>query len=408
MNRMKNSRWKSLEGQLKGMVNGLKVSSAAKVSLLPLFGAGLLSGISMVAFASERLPIGPAISATTILIALQWLGLGTLLGKGGLDQACFADSSSGKAGLPQLSDYWFVQTLPAGILVFGIGWLLLDLPVAVFLLIAICTDAPAVIAISELNARGFHPKAAALTALNLPAFVILICVASQMVDLDTAGAILILLMIKIFRCALAYRFVRNSPRSADIRGRRAVLMLQQVSNFLIFRGDQLPIKVVAPLLPAWCPMPAYLFVAKLVELLNNAGTTAGAVLFPAHVDGSSGQAGYGLKVIFMVLVQVPIVLALMWLGKWLWAGEPLSTTLLVSLGYTALLAYPLNFLSYGMMRNGAYSKLVRCQGASLGMALVALGFGWVVSGGVLFLPIFPMVGLTCLVAMLARDLDGYL
>jgi hypothetical protein len=386
--------------------NLLSVRTAHIVSLparaaggVAILTSNLVAGAALIWLISGR--AATYVDGTNVvflLLFVQWQVLGLTIVKFGIDQVIFATISSNPTIRFSLSSTFVTHIAPAAIVYSLISGYVLGLTAGVVILASLILDCFSIARSSELNALGRFFTTAVGTLVNYPLFVLLVLYFAFNNHLGTNAILSSFLFASIVRAIwLEYRTSSRMVAAHIVCKANFQMALQQAQNYVLFRGDQLLIALVvygfATGFVAQDELQAYLFMAKFPELVSSGVVVLGTIAFPVlhllpdrriHRDAGlprafiyMSSAGFALAILFGASAYTLI-----------YSGT-IPATLAIPFVLHALLIFPVNMITYSMLRSGHLSTLLHNLQYS-----IATGFSVLV---VLALVDTPKMGLLYLV-----------
>lgn len=357
------------------------------LKLVELLATGALAAAAISVLLTGRVPSIPTTAAVEISLYLTLYALmstGIKLGVDAFLMAKAADPEELNAiSLRQLFTVWVLPATACCALMAGwrFGWIVM-LPCA----IGLWLDARAILIAVMLAGRGDSTPMSIGTLLNLPLFFVLLVLASLYTE-PTMGVVAIL-----FSITSIIRFLFLSGKGALPSGSSEIplsvlvgLGLQQVLNFLLFRGDQVLLgldrsgSLVGALADA--SLPAYLTSAKFYEMACSVSVLICIVALPRSrqpVERASGStaspkrsrltgivAGSAQGYLTGVLVAVSLVVLVLFWSSQDW---PVYIPFVVAAG----LALPVNFRTFVALRQDQLRPLLRALLGALVGGLIFL------------------------------------
>lgn len=373
-----------------------------------LASASLLTAIAWAGLAAGWLPAPPGVSVATLLLLLQWIALGGLLAKGGLDHFCFSRISAGRAGLPKFNQYFLGFVVPMSLASAVAIAVVFSPALAAFSFLIICLEAPTVIGIAAINGERRHGIAAWGSILNAPMFVLALYILSGSGSVSTFWALALLLAVKALRFVFVQLAVSRVTRVTDPLVEKWVLLAQQIGFFAILRYDQLALPGFSGLLPAILPIDLYVFLSRFPDLTNAAISLIGVVYFPAILNrittrqwvGGCAAPVLGLMAISSLPIAAGWAIFLM-----TWQGGEFPFLLGVPFLCTSIAWPGVAFCMFALLRQEAITESVLMFARSLGFGGIAVGAVAFLGMG-LWLPLAPPVACIAFLAQALRYLNG--
>ena len=346
------------------------VHSRQYLAILHLLGSGAVAAIGLTLIASGRLHIMAAELTVFLLLFVHWQVLGVVICKVGLDQLVFAVSRDPTVHL-ELAKVMMCRVAPLAI-VFSCACLWVFPPlVCVAICASVVCDVLSTLLLAELNGRGQHGSAAFAGLLNYPVFFVLLALVPLVMSPNVLAVAATFGLSSLGRASWLGCLRRKPEGAVDARPTGSVgLVTQPVLNHILFRADQLALAIPALRgaigVSDLAELRAYLFLAKLPELVAGLVTVVGAVAFPRWALQPPEESDVGRQLRRgprgqLLAMSVPILglctalYMMFWAGAGrltFWNGVPFFTN--------ALLILPVNLLTYSMIARGRIHGLLRC------------------------------------------------
>ncbi len=345
-------------------------------SAVLLLATGGISALAISLLTSGRISGMPHGLESQLAALIAWQNLNVIIAKMGLDVYLFAASTrSSDGGLHQWPRNYLLRSLILAAAGSALAWSLgrLDGSTCAVIVFATWLDVPAIVRIAELTGRQQLRPVVIASLLRFPLFFVVLLMYLLLADSPRpaiAGAIYV--VSAAARWIWVEAQMRRLPRSRPIDVGMGVTTVQQVANYLMYRGDQL----IAPaLLSSAQQMAQFFFLAKYAEIASLAAASAGSVIFPALVlrweNRSPRQVARECMALLTVFALVAAGLAVLYIL--MWKGEaPITGRLLLLAAAAAALSWPANFFTFLLMRRGRIDLVIRAAVMAVCVGLILL------------------------------------
>ena len=245
-------------------IPAIKKYSGTFSGVIALLLPGLLTALLLFLISSNRLlPYNIDCTVFTLNI-IQLYMLGITIVKYAIDQVVISRLTVN--GVTDLRDFFLKRVLPLSFLFAIVITVMHGFMQGIFFLIALPLEVYIIVVAVELSVQKQYWYSTVLKILGYPFFLVLIFFADKMDHVSPRTILILFLGTVVLRVLLATKF-----RYSGIKESVAILSyqipLQQISNFLVFRADQL---IIASGLSLYCMKDlnltgTYLFYAKFPE-----------------------------------------------------------------------------------------------------------------------------------------------
>jgi hypothetical protein len=344
-----------------------------------LFNASMLlatGGVSTLAIAlitAGHIESIPTILGSTIAALVVWQTLSVTIAKMGLDAYLFAvadrHSANSLHALPKnYLRHVALVAFGAGATAHfggGMGW-------SGWVVICISTilDVLAIVRTAELTGQGRLGDVIVASLLRLPLFLLLLVLLSIWYSPLTEFAVM-----PLYAASAATRWgwihvrTRGLDRTTRINVALTSTISQQVANFLMFRGDQL---LASTVLASSGQLAQFFFLSKFSEIVSIGAATAGGALFPAAAARWARlerKRFWGETAVLLISLSI-ICSAFVATYQLLWHGPRVSLTMLALVATASVLSWPVNYLTYRLMKDGHILLVV--ESCAVGVAAGAI------------------------------------
>jgi hypothetical protein len=338
--------------------------------VLALSASGAIAALGFALLTSNRLLFVDAHVVVGIVVFIQWQLFSVTAAKFGLDQIAYVYSSNNNAVEIDLLYVFIRVVFPLTVVIAMFVWMLTTPILAVLILLSVISDSLSIIVIGDLNGRGDHFRVAKGNLLHYPVYFIVLILAEIAWDMSLEQCLSLFVASSWLRFLYVVRVKIKRQENLALQRPQAVLKLglQQISNYILFRGDQLLISAIAfgAISSVWMTreISQYLYYAKFYDLTSAVLTVIGVVVFkslylvPGELnDGlrTVARKGKGIAAIGALLTLLALLV------YWSFYNGKLSLWGTLSFFFMIALVFPANFLSVSMIRAGAVGMLLRNQ-----------------------------------------------
>jgi hypothetical protein len=346
---------------------------------------GVLSALGFYWLVSSQFPLAQGDVVAPFMLVVPWQALGLTLCKMGIDTWAMARTSIDKTFSVALANVTFSRVVPISV-AFGLALAFVYPPLVAALVAASCAfDAVALVIAGEFAGRGKYVLVTCAHLMRWPAFFLIVAV-DEFVNLSGLTHLL-LVTVLLAAARLVFLLIgrsRDVASSARTPPGAALMGVQQVMNFGLFKNDQLAFSLAAGRNSVHAGAEsAFVYLARFPELVS-AFVTA---VFPRILNSpivmrseSPGQwSAHRLRVIALA-TATSIVGASLLAGAYVVLsprGMRISTTYVAAIAFHAALILPANIITLRYLRRDRVVDLNRILflanvvgcGAALGIYL---------------------------------------
>jgi len=302
--------------------------------------------------------------------------------KFGADQLVYAMVTGDPTQRPILAQHMLQRAVPIALLAALAMWPVFGPATAIAGLVATLADTHAVVLMADLAARYRLREFSFGNILNYPLFFLLLATVPLYGELGVAGAAWCFAASSVAR----WGYIVSRPLSTQSRVATPVvaplaLGIQQSLNYLVFRGDQLLLPVVAAHLFGQASPGAareYVYLARFPELVSAVLVTLAPMYLPTLYDAIRGRQspadldlGRWAAVIGSTLVAASATFAIV---------APTRPDAILTLPFlaAAMMALPANTVTYAFLRDECHDQVnsALATGLLAGGSLALMGVWW--------------------------------
>jgi hypothetical protein len=357
-------------------------------NLFALLSSGGVGALGFSLLLSNRLTFVEPVLVIDIVAFIQWELFAVTAAKFGFDQVSYAIAAKTRTATVDLIYVSSRIVFPLALLFSIVAGTIGTASTGFFIFLSAMADAIAIIVMGDLNGRGDHLSVAKANLLNYPLFFAGLILLQVVVDASLQACLLLFAMSSWLRLIYVLQRRARTIQGMSIERPEASISLglQQMSNYLLFRGDQLLISaIVFSALPSiWAvqEVSQYLFFSKFYDLATAVWVVVGVVLFREVFLAVPNKIGDQLCALInkhRALVAVGILSGTIGLSIYsaLYEG-PVFFWGAIPFCLMIALVFPVNLVVFSMIRANAFYVLLRNQ-------CVALLFGIVMAGAIVWM-----------------------
>ncbi len=354
---------------------------------------GFLYALFSLAISSNRFFSGKTDSNILLLNIAQLLAFGITVAKYAADQMILSKLQSGETA--SLNNFFVKRVFPFTLFFclipfFSYGWiaslvLLFCIPIEVFVIITII----------ELNISKQYFKALFISMLGYPLVFLIFIFCSLYYHLSVIHILFIFLMASLLKSIIVVAIRRKNNQTkttrADILITDSMVPIQQTTNYLLFKADQLIIAsnfVRFSSLLSFLPSD-YLFYTKFIELFSGITTSLAPMISGIRPEKNLIHQLIKSKV-FALVITIAMVIQVVATVILLKSPDKLHLLMLIPFVLATMLIVPVTLINFEYYRTNNIKQANISNAISLMMGIISFGLSLLIKSAVLFSFIVPV------------------